>query len=54
MIDWDYIVSLLYLYPKKLKIRNSNNPEIIIKDKILSTLKKILKFLNRQVYSIEE
>lgn len=53
-IDGDYIVNLLNEYPKKLKVRNSENPEIIIKNKKLSLLKKILKFLKRQVYSIEE
>src|SRR6056297_1956102 len=53
-IDGDYIVNLLNEYPKKLKVRNSENPEIIIKNKKLILLKKILKFLKRQVYSIEE
>ena len=53
-IDSDHIVKLLEKHPKKLKIRNSKNPEIIIKDKGLSLLKMILKFLNEQMQSIGE
>ncbi len=53
-IDGDYIVKLLEKYPKRLKIRNSKNPEIILKDKDLNLLKKVLKYLNEQMQSIGE
>ncbi len=53
-IEGDYIVKLLNEYPKKLKVRNAASPEIILKDKKISILKEILKFLKRQVFSIEE
>ncbi|MDZ7671605.1 MAG: transcription-repair coupling factor [Halanaerobiales bacterium] len=53
-IDTDFIVKLLERHPKKLKIRNSKNPEIILKDKDLSLLKKVLTYLNEQMQSIGE
>jgi transcription-repair coupling factor (superfamily II helicase) len=53
-IDIDFIVKLLERHPKKLKIRNSKNPEIIIKEKNLSLLKKVLTYLNEQTQSIGE
>ncbi len=53
-IEGDYIVNLLEKYPKQLKLRNGKNPEIIIKTKKLSMLKKVMKFLKEKIFSIEE
>ena len=53
-IEGDYIVNLLEKFPKKLKIRNAKNPEIIVKAKKLSMLKKVMKFLKEKIFSIEE
>ncbi|MFO7814541.1 MAG: transcription-repair coupling factor [Halanaerobiales bacterium] len=53
-ITGDYIVNLLEKYPKKLKVRNAKNPEIIVKIKKLSLLKEIMKLLKEKVFSIEE
>jgi transcription-repair coupling factor (superfamily II helicase) len=53
-IEGDYIVNLLDEHPKKLRIKNAENPEIFVKEKKLNLLKKVLKFLKSQVYSIEE
>ena len=53
-IEGDYIVNLLDEHPKKLRIKNAANPEIFVKEKKLNLLKKVLKFLKSQVYSIEE
>ena len=53
-IEGDYIVALLEDHPKKLKIRNAESPEIFIKDKKMSFLKKVLQFLKRKIFSIEE
>ncbi|MCF8000414.1 MAG: transcription-repair coupling factor [Halanaerobiales bacterium] len=53
-IEGDYIVNLLEKFPEMLKIRNAKNPEIIVKAKELSILKKVLKVLKEKIYSIEE
>jgi len=53
-IDGTYIISLLEKYPKKIKMKNASNPEILVKDKKLKILKKVLEFLKEQLFSLEE
>jgi transcription-repair coupling factor (superfamily II helicase) len=53
-IEGDYIINLLEKFPKKLKLRNGKNPEIIIKTKKLSMLKRVMKSLKEKIFSIEE
>ncbi len=53
-IEGTYIISLLETYPKKIKMKNASNPEILVKDKNLKILKKVLEFLKDQLVSLEE
>lgn len=53
-VEGDYIVNLLDKFPEKLKLRNAKNPEIIVKTKKLSMLKKVMKLLKDKIFSIEE
>ncbi len=53
-IEGDYIVNLLEEFPKKLKLRNAKNPEIIVKTKNIDILKKVMRLLKEKIFSIEE